>query len=50
MGSSRASKQELCPIKMHGVYTAWFSFHFWGLASVVGSSFKAKITPTGAFL
>ena len=43
-------QQEFSPIKMHAVYTAWFSFHLWGLASVLGSSVKAKITPNEAVL
>lgn len=32
------------------VFTAWFSFHGGGLASVLGSTFKAKIMPSGVIL
>lgn len=43
-------QEELSPVQMLGYYTAWFSFHFGGLAFVLSSNFKGKIIPNGVIL
>ena len=49
-GEKRDSSKNSVLYKCMGVCIAWFSFHLRGLASVLGSIFKAKITPSGAIL
>lgn len=42
-------QQELSPVKTRGVYSLVF-FSLWSLASALGTSFKAKIMPSGVIL